>query len=101
MQKKDMLGGAIYCGALNRINKTYTASIPHCVKMFDLIGSAKFCAKLDLRASFHQIGIAEYDIAKNAFKTEYSSFEFLVTPMGLRNAPATIQALTYSIIITK
>lgn len=34
---------------------------------------------------------------KTAFKTKYGHFEFLVMPIGLRNAPPTFQALMNSI----
>lgn len=52
---------------------------------------------MDLKAGFHQIRISPADIEKTAFKTKYGHFEFLVMPMGLRNAPATFQALMNSI----
>jgi hypothetical protein len=43
----------------------------------------------------HQIRIKEADIPKTSFRTPYGSFEFLVLPFGLCNAPATFQALMH------
>jgi hypothetical protein len=38
------------------------------------------------------------DIAKTAFHTHHGHFEFLVTPVGLMNAPVTFQALMNDIL---
>lgn len=66
-------------------------------EMFDRLGRAKFCFKLDLNTGFHQISIAADDIEKTAFKTNYRHYEFLVMLMGLRNGSATSQDLMNSI----
>lgn len=61
--------------------------------MFDRPGEAKVFFKLDLKTGFHQIRVTDEDIAKTAFKTRYSQFEYLVMPMGLCSAPTTFQTL--------
>jgi hypothetical protein len=38
------------------------------------------------------------DIEKTAFRTHDDLYEFLVTPFGLTNAPATIQALINDVL---
>ena len=62
-------------------------------ELFDRVHGAKYFTKIDLRTGFHQIRIADADIAKTAFRTRYGSFEYLVLPMGLCNAPGTFMQL--------
>lgn len=97
VKQKGGLRGVIDYRALNRITKHNDAPIPRTDEMFDRLGQAVFYSKLDLKTGFHQIRIAPGDEEKTAFKTRYGHFEFLVMPMGLRNAPATFQALMNAI----
>jgi hypothetical protein len=46
---------------------------------------------LDVIAAFHKIRIKEGDEWKTAFRTRYGLYEYLVTPFGLTDAPATFQ----------
>ena len=79
--------------ALNDLTVKNKYPLPLMDEMFDRVHGAKFFTKIDLRTGFHQIRIADEDIEKTAFRTRYGSFEYLVLPMGLCNAPGTFMQL--------
>src|SRR6185436_3036023 len=53
---------------------------------------------MDFNTGFHQIRIADEDIHKTAFCTCFGSFEYLVLPFGLTNAPATFIMLMNEVL---
>ncbi|XP_015086935.1 uncharacterized protein LOC107030041 [Solanum pennellii] len=56
--------------------------------LMDRLSKACWFTKLDLRAGCWQVRIAEGDEPKTTCVTRYGSYEFLVMPFGLINAPA-------------
>ncbi|GBG77101.1 hypothetical protein CBR_g23426 [Chara braunii] len=72
---------------LNKITEKRTEPIP---RIDDLLDMVKGCTVFS-KSGYHQIEMAEEDVYKTAFKTRYGTYEYLVIPFGLCNAPGTFQ----------
>src|SRR5882724_9652085 len=77
---------------LNKITQKDRYPIPLITNLLDQLWSMKVYTKLDLRAGYYNVCVTAGHEWKTAFQMHYGSFEFLVMPMGLTNAPATFQA---------
>jgi len=67
-------------------------------ELIDNIGSKKVFTKMDLRWGFNNVQIKEGDEWKRAFMTHVRSFELTVIFFGMKNSPATFQAMMNEIL---
>ena len=75
--------------ALNAITKEDAYPLPLIHKIFDALHGATYFSIMDATSGFWQIPVAKEDQEKTAFATREGTYEFLVKPFGLTNAPAT------------
>lgn len=71
------------------VKNRYPLPLPN--EILDRLQGAKHFTKIDLRAGYSHIRIAEGDKWKTAFRTRYGHFEYCIMPFGLTNAPAAFQ----------
>ncbi|KIN98833.1 hypothetical protein M404DRAFT_30984 [Pisolithus tinctorius Marx 270] len=82
---------------LNKITKKDCYLLPLISDLLDSPSHAKIYSKIDLCHAYHLVQIGAGDEWKTAFRTRYGSYEWLVTPFGLTNAPAAFQQFVNSI----
>jgi hypothetical protein len=81
---------------LNKITIKNNYPLPRVDDLLDRLAGAKVFSRIDLKSGYYQIRIAEEDVEKMACRTRYGSYEFVVMPFGLCNAPTTFITLMNS-----
>jgi transposase InsO family protein len=76
---------------LNKITAPDRYPLPLIKETLRLMSGAKWFTKVDVRAAFHKIRIADGDEPLTAFRTRFGLYEWLVCPFGLTSAPSTFQ----------
>ena len=97
--KKD--GSFRMCGDYRRLNTVTTPdrySIPLIADLTARLHGRKFFGKVDLIKGYHQIPVAEEDIAKTGITTPFGTFEFLRMTFGLKSAGQTFQRVMDEIL---
>ena len=77
--------------ALNAITTKDQYPLTRIEETLNQIRWAKYFTRLDLRSAYTLIRIKKGDEWKNAFRTRYGLYEFLVMPFRLTNMPATCE----------
>uniref|UniRef100_A0A0G4HUT3 Reverse transcriptase domain-containing protein n=1 Tax=Chromera velia CCMP2878 TaxID=1169474 RepID=A0A0G4HUT3_9ALVE len=72
---------------LNKVTVKDTFPLPRAEELMETLFGKRWFTKLDLRQFFHQFRIAMGDSYKTAFVTRWGTFEWLVIPSGVSNAP--------------
>ena len=83
--------------ALNKVTIKNNYTLPQIDDLFDRLAGAKYFSHIDLKSRYYQIPIANEDVEKTACRRRYGSYEFLVMPFGLCNAPSTFTTLMNTI----
>lgn len=82
---------------MNKVTKRGSNPVPRVGELLDILESASIFSKLDLLSGYYQVRMDEDSIAKTAFSTRYGTFEYLVVPFGLTNAPPTFMRAMHNI----
>lgn len=83
---------------LNAVTVKNKLPLPLIEEQIDQLGGYKYFITLDLASGYYQVPMATESIAKTAFVTPDSHYEFLRMPFGLTNAPAVFQQLINTVL---
>ena len=90
-KKKGSLRPCQDCRGLNKSTIKDRYHLPPIDETLTQLAKAQIVTKKNIRDAYNLIRIKGGDKWKKALQTQYGLFEFLVMPLGLTNAPATIQ----------
>jgi hypothetical protein len=82
-----------YYRQLNKATIKNHYPLPSIDDLFDQMKGATMFSKINLRSGYHQLRIKEDDVPKNAFKTRFGHYEFIVLPFGRTNALGVFMSL--------
>jgi len=74
--------------ALNHVTKKDRYPLPLIGEALDRLQTAKYHTKLEIKDAYHNVRIKAGDEWKTTITTKYATYEYMVKPFGLTNAPA-------------
>ncbi|XDV16244.1 hypothetical protein PO909_016041 [Leuciscus waleckii] len=98
VKKKDgSLRPCIDFQGLNEVTVKYHYPLPLVPAALEMLRTARYFTKLDLRNAYNLIRIRRGDAWKTAFSTTSGHYEYRVMPFGLSNSPSVFQAFVNEI----
>ena len=85
--------------ALNAKSKKDAFAAPRIDDLLDKLHGADTFSKIDVKAAYHNIMIAEEDRHKTAFRFDGKLYEWTRTPFGLSSAPGAFNRLMTNILL--
>ena len=75
--------------------------LPDIDQLISRFGKAKVYSKLELTPGYYQVRIADEDVEKTAFSTDFGHYEWMVMPAGLTSASATFPQMMNNVLSKK
>ncbi|MBW0574226.1 hypothetical protein O181_113941 [Austropuccinia psidii MF-1] len=97
---KNKDGGLCFCvdyRKLNAVTRKNKYPVPPMNKLINVFNVSSIFSKIDSRGTYNLLRIKEGDEHLRCFRTKYGSYEYLVMPFGLFNAPASFHNLVNDI----
>ena len=83
---------------LNSVTKINVYPLPRIGDYLDALAGVRYFTTLDLASGFWQVPMHPESIEKTAFVSHAGSYEFLIMPFGLKNAPSMFQRLMSNVL---
>jgi hypothetical protein len=83
---------------LNQVTRKDLYPLPRIDDMLDALGHASWFTSLDLASGYWQVEVDPKDRDKTTFITQFGTYQFIVMPFGLCNAPVTFQRLMNEVL---
>ncbi|AWU78463.1 uncharacterized protein C5L36_0E05160 [Pichia kudriavzevii] len=75
--------------------------LPDIDQLISRFGKTKVYSKLELTPGYYQVRIADEDVEKTAFSTDFGHYEWMVMPAGLTSASATFPQMMNNVLSKK